>query len=119
MRAAEPAMMAAAEMHVAEAMPATSMATTVPMATAMSMAAAMPSAMAATMPTAASGDRVARQRHRKHHDRNSDCPSDHDVLPPRTTHVAATQCSTRETPGGRKSSARETRRPRARERCAA
>lgn len=96
MRTAEPAMMAAAEMHVAEAMPATSMATTVPMATAMSMAAAMPSAMpsamAAAVPAAAaSGNRVARQRHRKHHDRNSNCPSDHGVLPPRTAHVAVTQ----------------------------
>lgn len=115
MRAADPAMMAAAKMHVAEAMPATTMATAVPVATTMPMAATMSSAMAATVPAAASGDRIARQRHRKHHDRNSDCPSDHGVPSAHRTYRG----NTRETPGGQKSSARDTRRARARERCAA
>jgi len=83
-RPCEAAVMSAAEMRTAEAMPAMSMTAAVSVASTMTptMAAAVTASMAATAP----GEHVARQRHRKDNDCNSDCPSDQGFLPREHSH---------------------------------
>jgi len=76
MRAPKSTMVAAADMC------AVPVAAAVPMSTTMSTT--MPAAVAAT-----SGDRSARQRHRKHKHRNSNCALGHGILLRHTAQTAA------------------------------